>query len=161
MSTPTSSLGTLLRHLVETLDGAVEEAYARAGLDYRPRYTPVVRTLVEPGPSSIRTIATRAGTTHSAASQTVSQMTRQGTGPALGRRRRTRTHRRPDTSDPAHASRAGTLLDGDPVRRPGAGRRTFRTLVRRVARGDRRPGNTVVRRTARCGASGPSAGLTG
>jgi DNA-binding MarR family transcriptional regulator len=78
MSAPTSSLGTLLRHLVETLDGAVEDAYAHAGLDYRPRYTPVVRTLVELGPSSIRTIAIRAGITHSAASQTVSQMAKQG-----------------------------------------------------------------------------------
>jgi DNA-binding MarR family transcriptional regulator len=78
MSTPTFYLGTLLRHLVETLDGAVQNAYAQAGLDYRPRYTPVVRTLVELGPSSIRTIAGRAGITHSAASQTVSQMTKQG-----------------------------------------------------------------------------------
>ena len=71
-------LGTLLRHLVELLDGAVEQAYLQAGLTYRPRYTPVVRALVALGPSSIRTIAGHAGTTHSAASQTVAQMAKDG-----------------------------------------------------------------------------------
>ena len=29
-------LGTQLRHLIELLDGAVQQAYADAGLDYRP-----------------------------------------------------------------------------------------------------------------------------
>ena len=72
------TLGTLLRHLVELLDGAVEESYARAGLDYRPRYTPVVRALLEGGPASIRAISRYAGITHSAASQTVSQMEKLG-----------------------------------------------------------------------------------
>lgn len=71
-------LGTLLRHLIEALDGAVEEAYGRAGLDYRPRYTPIVRVLIEIGPASIRAISQRAGTTHSAVSQTVSQMRKAG-----------------------------------------------------------------------------------
>lgn len=76
-STPSApTLGTLLRHLIEQLDGAVEAAYAGAGLaEYRPRYTPVVRALLALGPSSIRAIALHAGTTHSAASQTVAQMT--------------------------------------------------------------------------------------
>jgi DNA-binding MarR family transcriptional regulator len=73
-----SALGTSLRHLVELLDGAVEEAYRRAGLRYRPRYTPVVRALSAMGPASIRAISLHAGTTHSAASQTVAQMTREG-----------------------------------------------------------------------------------
>jgi DNA-binding MarR family transcriptional regulator len=71
-------LGTLLRHLVELLDGAVEQAYLRAGLTYRPRYTPVVRALVALGPTSIRAISQHAGTTHSAASQTVAQMVKDG-----------------------------------------------------------------------------------
>ena len=39
-------LGTQLRHLLELLDGAVEEAYALAGMRYRPRYTPVMRALI-------------------------------------------------------------------------------------------------------------------
>jgi len=75
---PQLTLGTLLRHLLETLDGAVEQAYARAGLDYRPRYTPVMRVLIEAGSASIRTISQRAGITHSAVSQTVSQMVERG-----------------------------------------------------------------------------------
>ncbi len=74
----TPTLGTLLRHLVDTLDGAVEQAYARSGLDYRPRYTPVVRALIDLGPVSIRAISRSAGITHSAVSQTVSQMAKQG-----------------------------------------------------------------------------------
>jgi DNA-binding MarR family transcriptional regulator len=74
----TPLLGTLLRHLVELLDGAVEQTYQRAGLTYRPRYTPVVRALVALGPSSIRSISQHAGTTHSAASQTVAQMAKDG-----------------------------------------------------------------------------------
>ncbi|HEY0333643.1 MAG TPA: MarR family transcriptional regulator [Stenotrophomonas sp.] len=78
MSAKTATLGTLLRHLVELLDGAVEEGYQQAGLDYRSRYTPVVRTLLRLGPSTVRAISNEAGLTHSAASQTVAQMGRQG-----------------------------------------------------------------------------------
>jgi DNA-binding MarR family transcriptional regulator len=75
---PRPTVGTLLRHLIELLDGAVEQAYGDAGLEYRPRYTPVVRVLCELGPVSIRTIADRARITHSAASQTVAQMVERG-----------------------------------------------------------------------------------
>ena len=74
----TRTLGTLLRHLIDVLDGAVEQTYARSGLDYRPRYTPVMRALIDLGPASIRAISLHAGITHSAVSQTVSQMTKQG-----------------------------------------------------------------------------------
>lgn len=72
LSKPT--LGTLLRHLVELLDGDVERVYRDEGLDYRPRFTPVVRVVSELGPCSIREIAARASLTHSAASQTVAEM---------------------------------------------------------------------------------------
>ena len=78
MTPPTPTLGTLLRHLIEILDGAVEQAYRASGLDYRPRYTPAVKALIALGPVSIRLIADHAGITHSAASQTVSQMAREG-----------------------------------------------------------------------------------
>ncbi|WP_343518248.1 MarR family transcriptional regulator [Sphingomonas sp.] len=74
----TATLGTLLRHLIELLDGAVEQGYVDAGLAYRPRYTPIVRVLMRHGPSSIREIAQRAEITHSAASQTVAHMARNG-----------------------------------------------------------------------------------
>lgn len=71
-------LGMLLRHLLELLDGDLERVYAASGLDYRPRYTPIVRALIDLGPSPIRDIARHASTTHSAASQTVAQMARKG-----------------------------------------------------------------------------------
>ena len=66
--------GVLLRRLIEHLDGAVEQLYADAGLDYRPRYTPLVRALLNDGPATLRALSTRTGVTHSAISQTVSQM---------------------------------------------------------------------------------------
>lgn len=74
----TATLGTLLRHLIELLDGAVEQGYREAGLNYRPRYTPIIRALLMHGPSSIRQIAQHAGITHSAASQTVAHMAENG-----------------------------------------------------------------------------------
>ncbi|MBL9068269.1 MAG: MarR family transcriptional regulator [Sphingopyxis sp.] len=72
-------LGTLLRHLIDLLDGDVAAAYAAAGLaDYRPRFTPVVRALDEQDPLSVGGIAQYAGISHSAASQTVAEMVRRG-----------------------------------------------------------------------------------
>jgi DNA-binding MarR family transcriptional regulator len=72
-------LGTLLRHVLELLDGDVARVYADLGIaDYRPRFSPVVRALVTLGPLSIRDIAGAVGVTHSAASQTVAQMHKAG-----------------------------------------------------------------------------------
>lgn len=70
--------GVLLRRLIEHLDGAVEQAYVNAGLDYRPRFTPILRALANHGPASLRTLSARTGVTHSAVSQTVSQMAKRG-----------------------------------------------------------------------------------
>ncbi|MEV4244472.1 MarR family winged helix-turn-helix transcriptional regulator [Streptosporangium canum] len=73
------ALGTQLRHLLELMDGDVAKAGADLGLqDYRPRFTPIVRALVELGPSPIRDLARTISVTHSAASQTVAQMSRRG-----------------------------------------------------------------------------------
>ncbi|MFD0468547.1 MarR family winged helix-turn-helix transcriptional regulator [Nonomuraea thailandensis] len=73
------ALGTLMRHVHELMDGAVADIYAEHGLpDYRPRFSPVVRTLVAQGPLAIRDLARAIGVTHSAASQTVVQMRRSG-----------------------------------------------------------------------------------
>ena len=72
-------LGTRLRHVLDLLDGDVARVYADIGLDgYRPRFSPVVRALVLLGPASIRDLARAIGVTHSAASQTVTQMARSG-----------------------------------------------------------------------------------
>ncbi|MBM0224808.1 MULTISPECIES: MarR family winged helix-turn-helix transcriptional regulator [Micromonospora] len=73
------ALGTLLRHVLELLDGDVAAVYADLGLaDYRPRFSPLVRVLVADGPLAIRDLAARVGVTHSAASQSVAQMSRAG-----------------------------------------------------------------------------------
>ena len=68
------SLGTQLRHLIELLDGAVGAAYEEAGLAYRPRYTPVMRALIQAEPATIGHIAAAAGITQPAATQTIALM---------------------------------------------------------------------------------------
>ena len=71
---PNATLGTLLRSLLEALDPAVEAQYEALGLDYRPRFTPVIRALDREGPMRIKDIAERSGLSHSAVSQTVSAL---------------------------------------------------------------------------------------
>lgn len=66
--------GVLLRRLIDHLDGAVEQVYVDAGLDYRPRFTPILRALLNDGPASLRALSERTGVTHSAVSQTITQM---------------------------------------------------------------------------------------
>jgi DNA-binding MarR family transcriptional regulator len=71
-------MGTLLRHVLEVTEADVSAFFQDIGLgDYRPRFTPVVRAIVERGPMPIRDLAAEVGVTHSAASQTVAQMARQ------------------------------------------------------------------------------------
>lgn len=70
--------GVLLRRLIDHLDGAVEQAYVDTGLDYRPRFTPILRALLNHGPASLRTLSARTGVTHSAVSQTITQMAARG-----------------------------------------------------------------------------------
>ncbi|MER6172900.1 MarR family transcriptional regulator [Streptosporangium sp. NPDC001681] len=77
MSTP-ELLGTRLRHLLDQLDAGVAAVYTDLGLDgFRPRYTPILRTLATTGPSSIRDLGRAIGVTHSAASQTVAQLAKE------------------------------------------------------------------------------------
>ncbi|MFD5163855.1 MarR family winged helix-turn-helix transcriptional regulator [Streptomyces hawaiiensis] len=72
-------MGTLLRHVLELLDGDVAKVYEEQGLaEYRPRFSPAVRALVAEGPLSVRDLAATIGVTHSAASQTAAQMARAG-----------------------------------------------------------------------------------
>lgn len=71
-------LGTQLRHLIELLDGAVGAAYDDLGLDYRPRYTPVMRALLDQESCTISQIAERAGITQPAATQTIALMLKAG-----------------------------------------------------------------------------------
>lgn len=71
-------LGTQLRHLIELLDGAVAASYQAAGIDYRPRYTPVMRALAPGAPRTVGEIAQAAGITQPAATQTVALMLKEG-----------------------------------------------------------------------------------
>jgi DNA-binding MarR family transcriptional regulator len=93
LGSPGELLGTRLRHLLEQLDGDVAAVYEDLGLQgFRPRYTPIVRILAARGPRSINALAQATGVTHSAASQTVAQMTKSGLvtlepGPTDARRR--------------------------------------------------------------------------
>lgn len=74
MTYPNATLGTLLRALLDRLDPEVEAAYRAAGLDFRPRFTPVLRALVEQGPQRIKDISVASGLSHSAVSQTVAAL---------------------------------------------------------------------------------------
>ncbi len=71
-------LGTQLRHLIELLDSAVQQAYVDAGLNYRPRYTPVMRVLQQHPSVTIGQLAEMAGITQPAATQTVALMRKEG-----------------------------------------------------------------------------------
>lgn len=71
-------LGTQLRHLTELLDGDVAQAYVDAGLDYRPRYTPVMRVLAQETSASVGRIAQGAGISQPAATQTIALMKKEG-----------------------------------------------------------------------------------
>jgi MarR family transcriptional regulator, organic hydroperoxide resistance regulator len=71
-------LGTQLRHLLELLDGAVETAYVEAGIATRPRYTPVFKALAEKEPCTLGYIASAAGITQPAATQTIALMVKDG-----------------------------------------------------------------------------------
>lgn len=71
-------LGTQLRHLLELLDGAVQTAYVEAGIDTRPRYTPVFRALAERDTCTLGEVATAAGISQPAATQTIALMVKDG-----------------------------------------------------------------------------------
>ncbi len=72
------TLGTQLRHLLELLDGAVEQSYLDAGLTFRPRYTPVTKALMAHEPLTIGEIADAAHITQPAATQTIALMIKVG-----------------------------------------------------------------------------------
>jgi DNA-binding MarR family transcriptional regulator len=72
------TLGTQLRHLIELLDTAVGQGYLDAGLQYRPRYTPLMRALRESDGLAIGQLAELAGITQPAATQTVNLMQKDG-----------------------------------------------------------------------------------
>lgn len=72
------TLGTTLRHLIELLDSSVEQVYSDFGLDYKPRFTPIMRMLSKNEFASISELAKEAGITQPAATQTVQAMAKKG-----------------------------------------------------------------------------------
>lgn len=73
------ALGTRLRAVLDAMDADVARTLVDLGLtDYRTRYSPVLRAIADGGPRSIRELATAIGVTHSAISQTVTEMARRG-----------------------------------------------------------------------------------
>ncbi|WP_196140756.1 MarR family winged helix-turn-helix transcriptional regulator [Aliikangiella sp. G2MR2-5] len=67
-------LGTQLRHIIELLDGAVTQSYVAIGLEYRPRYTPIMKALIRLESCTVNELANYAGITQPAATQTVKLM---------------------------------------------------------------------------------------
>jgi DNA-binding MarR family transcriptional regulator len=68
-----------LRASLDAMAADVAQTLGELGLtDYRPRFSAVIRVVVADGPSTIRHIAARMNTTHSAGSQTVSDMAARG-----------------------------------------------------------------------------------
>ena len=73
-----SGLGTQLRHLLASLDGAVQDIYDRLGVEFRPRYYPVVRLLLERESAGVGAIAIATGVSQPAATQTINEMKKLG-----------------------------------------------------------------------------------
>lgn len=70
-------LGELLRHLAELVDRGSEQRYERLGLDYRPRYTPILRA-ISAGARTVTDIRDACRLTQGAVSQTVALMVEAG-----------------------------------------------------------------------------------
>ena len=72
-------IGTRLKQVQDLLDGGLAELYSDLGLPgFRPRYTPVLKVLEAQDGQPIRDLATAVGVSHSAMSQTVAQLLRDG-----------------------------------------------------------------------------------
>jgi DNA-binding MarR family transcriptional regulator len=72
-------LGTQLRHVLDLMDADVVSVLADLGLpDYRARFSVVIRALATLGPVPIRDLGRAIRVTHSAASQTVAELSRRG-----------------------------------------------------------------------------------
>lgn len=73
----TAGLGELLRYTAELVDQGAETVYRDMGLDYRARYTPVMRAIAG-GARTVGEITDASRLTQGAISQTVGLMIQQG-----------------------------------------------------------------------------------
>lgn len=69
----TPGLGELLRHLIEIVDRGSEAHYEESGIDFRPRFTPIMRALAQ-GPCTVNDITAQIQITQGAVSQTLALM---------------------------------------------------------------------------------------
>src|SRR5688572_12539560 len=74
----TLGLGASLRRLIASLDGGAQQVYDRLGVDFRPRYFPIARQLLEHGPAPVSQLSDLLGMTQPATSQTLREMERDG-----------------------------------------------------------------------------------
>jgi len=70
-------LGELLRHLGDLVDRGSEARYEEIGLDYRPRYTPILRA-IEAGATTVNDITQASHLSQGAVSQTLGLMAETG-----------------------------------------------------------------------------------
>lgn len=87
----TVGLGTALRILTDALDGAVDDAYRLQEIDFRARYYPYFRLLMDRDDLSVGEFAASLGFTQPAVTQTLALMKAAGLiepGPAADRRQR-------------------------------------------------------------------------
>lgn len=68
----------MLRRLIAALDGGAQLVYDRMGVEFRPRYFPIARHLLEQGPTAVSQLSDILGMTQPATSQTLREMERDG-----------------------------------------------------------------------------------
>ncbi|HEY0630102.1 MAG TPA: MarR family transcriptional regulator [Sphingomicrobium sp.] len=71
-------MGTLLRRVIAALDGGAQQVYDRHELDFRPRYFPIARQLLDHGPAPVGQLSEMLGVTQPAISQTLKEMENDG-----------------------------------------------------------------------------------
>ena len=71
-------LGTLLRLIIARLDDDVQEVYAGLGVQFRPRYYPIVAKLHRDGPAGVSDLARATLVSQPAATQTLRELKRAG-----------------------------------------------------------------------------------
>ena len=76
--TQAPGLGTQLRHLIASLDGDVQQIYAALGERFRPRFFPIVQSLLQHGACGVNALAQATGVTQPAATQTLAEMAKLG-----------------------------------------------------------------------------------
>lgn len=71
-------LGTLMRRAIAALDGGAQQVYDRRKADFRPRYFPIARHLMDHGPVGVSELSKALGMTQPAVSQTLREMEQGG-----------------------------------------------------------------------------------